>query len=157
MGDESGLAEPPPLPDGALHVTAALIVRAGRVLLARRVRPPELRGLWEFPGGKVERGEAPRAALARELVEELDVVVRVGDFVARSVDSARARALVLDAYLCLALRGEPRPLPGDGTHDATRWVDGVELADLVREGALAPLDVPLADALGPVLAGPSAG
>jgi 8-oxo-dGTP diphosphatase len=135
---------PDPVPSGAVHVTAAIVVQGSRVLVARRVRPPELAGLWEFPGGKVEAGEAPESALARELVEELGCEVRVVAFVARSVDSERARPLVLDAYRCALVSGEPRPDPHDGTHDEVQWVDAAELVALTSGGGLAPLDVPLA-------------
>lgn len=144
--DVGGPGPPDPVPAGAVHVTAAVVVQGGRVLVARRVRPPELAGLWEFPGGKVEAGEAPEVALARELVEELGCEVRVQAFVARSTDSTRARPLVLDAYRCALVSGEPRPDPLDGTHDRVSWVDGAELAALTDGGALAPLDVPLAAA-----------
>ena len=137
------VAAPAP-PAGALHVTAALVVEGGRVLVARRLRPVALAGLWEFPGGKVEPGESPRCALARELVEELGLEVEVGAFIARSVDAARP--LVLDAYRCARLAGDPRPSPLDATHDAVRWVDAAELGALSAAGALAPLDVPLAAA-----------
>ena len=49
-----------------------------RFLAAQRAYPAQLRGQWEFPGGKVEPGEVPQAALARELREELDIVVKIG-------------------------------------------------------------------------------
>lgn len=52
-------------------VVAGAIVRGCTVLVAQRVRPPELAGRWELPGGKVAAGETERAALARELAEEL--------------------------------------------------------------------------------------
>ncbi|MEZ6017338.1 MAG: NUDIX domain-containing protein [Planctomycetota bacterium] len=164
MSQRADLNAAPAVPAGALHVTAALVLRGRRTLIARRVRPDALRGLWEFPGGKVEPGEAPEAALARELQEELGLAVTVHGFVARSTDAARP--LVLDAYHCTydcavpgqstdALHGTaaerpfddaPRPNPIDGTHDAARWVEPDELAALAAEGALAPLDVPLARA-----------
>ena len=48
----------------------------GRLLAARRTAPPQFAGMWEFPGGKVEPGEAPEAALHRELQEELGIGVR---------------------------------------------------------------------------------
>ena len=74
---------PPDRPTGlqppATHVVAGVITDArGRVLLARRAEGSELAGLWEFPGGKVEPGESPEAALARELDEELGIEVDVG-------------------------------------------------------------------------------
>jgi 8-oxo-dGTP diphosphatase len=58
-----------------LVVAAALIDPQGRVLIAQRPLHKQLGGLWEFPGGKVEPGERPEAALVRELKEELDVIV----------------------------------------------------------------------------------
>ena len=62
-------------------VAAAIIVVAGRVLITQRKRGSHLEGLWEFPGGKVEDGEDPKAALARELREELGIEALVGDIV----------------------------------------------------------------------------
>lgn len=62
---------------GLTRVAAAVVVRAdGRVLLAQRPAGKAYAGYWEFPGGKLEPGESPRDALARELVEELGIVVR---------------------------------------------------------------------------------
>ena len=56
-----------------LLVVGAAVVRDGRVLACRRTAPPAAAGRWEFPGGKVEPGESPDAALVRELHEELGV------------------------------------------------------------------------------------
>ena len=100
-------------------VVAALIERGGEVLVARRKEEGERAGLWEFPGGKVEPGEGERAALARELREELGVRVQVGELYARlehiypdlQVELALYRATLHD-------REEPRPL----TADELRWV-----------------------------------
>jgi 8-oxo-dGTP diphosphatase len=58
-----------------LVAAAALIDPSGRVLITQRPQHKELGGLWEFPGGKVEQGEAPETALVRELKEELDLTV----------------------------------------------------------------------------------
>jgi 8-oxo-dGTP diphosphatase len=60
-------------------VAAGILIEAGKVLLSRRKKGTHLAGLWEFPGGKVEAGEDPRAALQRELVEELGITTRVGE------------------------------------------------------------------------------
>ncbi len=62
-------------------VAAGIVIERGRVLLSRRKQGAHLAGLWEFPGGKVEAGEDPRAALARELEEELGIATRIGEIV----------------------------------------------------------------------------
>ena len=62
-------------------VAAGIVIESGRVLLSRRKSGTHLEGLWEFPGGKVEAGEDPRAALARELEEELGIATTVGEII----------------------------------------------------------------------------
>lgn len=59
-------------------VVAGAVFRGASVLVAQRLRPPELAGRWELPGGKVAAGESESAALARELAEELGIDVTVG-------------------------------------------------------------------------------
>jgi 8-oxo-dGTP diphosphatase len=125
-----------------IEVAAAVVCRGDRVLVARRARPAELAGLWEFPGGKLEPGESGEAALARELVEELDLAVEVGDVLGRSErvpPGGGAPDLGLTAYAARPLDGAAEPRPVDGTHDELRWVTAAELPEL----DLAPLDVPL--------------
>lgn len=103
------------------EVVAAAIVVDGRLLLAQRTRPPELAGQWELPGGKVEPGETPAEALAREIREELAVEVvgaqRIG------VDVPLRDGLVLRAYLTSLVSGTPSALD----HAALKWVDAREL------------------------------
>ena len=60
-------------------VAAGILIEGGKVLLARRKEGTHLAGLWEFPGGKAESGEDPRAALRRELEEELGITARIGE------------------------------------------------------------------------------
>lgn len=86
----------------------------GRVLLARRSAGRELAGLWEFPGGKVEPGEAPEAALARELGEELGIEVDVGDALMVVPHQTPSRLLRLDVRRIRAWRGKPRGCEGQG-------------------------------------------
>ena len=62
-------------------VAAGIVVEDGKVLLSRRKKGSHLAGLWEFPGGKAEAGEDPRAALRRELEEELGITTRIGEIV----------------------------------------------------------------------------
>jgi len=91
-------------------VAAVLRDGQGRVLLARRLPGGPHGGLWEFPGGKVEPGEMPEEALARELVEELGIQVTVGDEVL-AVDHAYPHLrLRLIAYACTLRAGTPATL-----------------------------------------------
>jgi 8-oxo-dGTP diphosphatase len=62
-------------------VAAGILIEDGKVLLSRRKQGSHLAGLWEFPGGKAEAGEDPRAALRRELEEELGITTRIGEIV----------------------------------------------------------------------------
>ena len=62
-------------------VAAGIVIEHGKVLLSRRKKGSHLAGLWEFPGGKAEAGEDPRAALRRELEEELGIRTRIGEIV----------------------------------------------------------------------------
>lgn len=114
-------------------VVAAVLVddleRPTRVLAARRSRPPALAGRWELPGGKVEPGEAPLAALGRELDEELGVAVRVGLELVCGDGPAwpLTRGLVLRTWWCEVLAGTPQI--GEA-HDALRWVGAHDIAHL---------------------------
>ena len=65
------------------RVAAALIVRGRKLLICQRTRHQTMPLKWEFPGGKIERGEHPTEALRRELEEELGIVAQIGDEVAR--------------------------------------------------------------------------
>ena len=91
------------------------------LLVARRSAPEKLAGMWEFPGGKVESGEQPEAALARELFEELGIDVRLGPELPAEAPQGwplndRASMRV---WLAEVARGEARPLED---HDELRWV-----------------------------------
>jgi 8-oxo-dGTP diphosphatase len=105
---------PPAAPDtkaGArtrIHVVAgALADRHGRILIARRPEGVHQGGLWEFPGGKLEPGEQPDAALVRELLEELDVEPRVWRPLIRVAHDYEDRQILLDVYLVDAYSGVP--------------------------------------------------
>ncbi len=66
-------------------VTAAIIVKDGKVLIAKRKPTDKLPDKWEFPGGKIEPDETPRDCLAREMKEEFGITVSVGEFLGESV------------------------------------------------------------------------
>jgi 8-oxo-dGTP diphosphatase len=106
-------------------VVGAVIVSGGRVLAARRTRPPDLAGSWEFPGGKVEPGEDPPAALAREIREELGAGIAVGEEVVGDAGPWRISGrYVLRLYVAIVTDGELRP---GLDHDLLRWLAADEL------------------------------
>jgi 8-oxo-dGTP diphosphatase len=137
-----------PEPPRRLHVVGAAIVEGGRVFLARRGPAMSMPGKWEFPGGKVEDGEAPEAALVREVAEELGIEIEVGRFLGRGEAEHAGRRIVLDVWLARRLAGEP----ASREHDAVGWFGAGELAGLDWPEADLPLLAPLALALGSVSA-----
>ena len=92
-----------------VRVVAAVIRRDGRILVTRRHGHAERGGQWEFPGGKIEPGEAEPAALEREIREELDCGVAVGPLLARTTHRYPDLEVELAFYACTLLPGaEPR-------------------------------------------------
>ncbi|MGH8963459.1 MAG: (deoxy)nucleoside triphosphate pyrophosphohydrolase [Jatrophihabitantaceae bacterium] len=124
-----------------LVVVGAAIVRSGRLLAARRSAPADLSGRWEFPGGKVEVGEAGEAAVVRECREELGVAVTVGRLLA---EAPIRPGLVLRVYLAGLVSGEPQPLQD---HDELRWLAEHELGSV----NWLPADLPLLASVRPYL------
>jgi 8-oxo-dGTP diphosphatase len=105
-------------------VVGAAIVRGGRVLAARRTAPASAAGRWEFPGGKVERGETDAASLVREVDEELGVAIRVDRWLAgeQPIGEHHLLRVALASLVC----GEPTPTE----HDRVRWLAADELEDV---------------------------
>lgn len=123
-----------------MHVVAGVIADArGRILLARRTRGRELAGLWEFPGGKVEAGESPGQALARELREELGIEAVPGAPLIAVPHRTPHRRLRLDVYRLASFRGLPRGLDGQ----ALAWVP----PDRLARYPMPPADRPVVAAL----------
>jgi 8-oxo-dGTP diphosphatase len=122
----------PPVP-----VVCAIIVRNGLVMLAQRPPGKKLSGLWEFPGGKVERGEDPEAALHRELREELGCEVRITKKLPPFVHSYEWGSIELIPFLCELKPDSPEPHPHE--HTGLAWLESVKLASY----PLAPADVPV--------------
>ena len=115
-------------------VAVALVDSDGRVLVQQRPADKDMAGLWEFPGGKIDRGETPELALVRELKEELGIDTEQACLAPAAFASAPLgeRHLLLLLYVCRKWRGIPQPLEGG----ALRWV---------RPVALHGLDMPPAD------------
>jgi 8-oxo-dGTP diphosphatase len=127
-----------------LVVAAALVVADGRVLLQQRAPDRSMAGLWEFPGGKVEKGELPEAALARELLEELGIETEHASLVPTAFASAGLgdRHMLLLLYICREWRGDPQPLDASGL----QWVRPADMHGLPMPPADKPL-IALLDAL----------
>ncbi|HEX8302605.1 MAG TPA: (deoxy)nucleoside triphosphate pyrophosphohydrolase [Sphingomonas sp.] len=127
-----------------LVVAAALIHRDGRVLVQQRPLGKPMAGLWEFPGGKVEPGEFPEAALARELAEELGIGLDTSRLVPLTFASEAldGRHLVLLLYTLREWSGIPEPRHAT----ALRWAKPAELRLLEMPPADLPF-IPILDAL----------
>lgn len=130
--------------DSLLVVAAALIDRDGRVLVQQRPEGKALAGLWEFPGGKVEPGETPEAALVRELAEELGIATESACLApaAFASEPLSGRHMILLLYVCRKWRGTPEAREAAGL----RWVRPVDLHALPMPPADKPL-IGLLDAL----------
>jgi len=120
-----------------LVAAAALIDADGRILLARRPEGKKMAGMWEFPGGKMEPGETPEAALSRELREELGITASPYDFAPFVFASHPYEGfhLLMPVFLCRRWRGTPTPREGQ----ALAWVE----PDRLAEYPMPPADRPL--------------
>lgn len=128
-----------------LVVAAALIDVDGRVLIAKRPQGKQLAGLWEFPGGKVDPGERPEAALIRELKEELGIDVNaacLAPFVFAS-HGYESFHLLMPLFLCRRWSGTVVARE----HAALAWVKPNKLSDYPMPPADAPLVAYLRDFL----------
>ena len=106
-------------------VVAAALIDGDRLLVAQRSHPAALAGQWEFPGGKVERGETARAALVRECSEELGCRVMIEQEIGRQSLDDGALFILYQASLA---PGSPDPAALE--HRQIRWADAAELAQL---------------------------
>ena len=117
--------------DAVLIVVAGVVLRRDRLMICRR-RPGASNGLkWEFPGGKIEPGESPEEALARELMEELDVGVRVGRIADAVFFRYPERDVLALFYRCEITAGEPSAVDCD----AIAWVKPGDLGQYDFAGA----------------------
>lgn len=128
----------PTAPAKLLLVAAVALIDAdGRVLLAQRPEGKSMAGLWEFPGGKVEAGETPEAALIREIREELGIILRAPciaplTFASHSYETFH---LLMPLFVCRRWEGDIDPREGQ----TLAWVR----SNALRDYAMPPADLPL--------------
>jgi len=122
-----------------IKVTAALIIDSGKVLIAKRKPTARLGGMWEFPGGKIENGESPKSCLARELREEFEIDVVVGEHVGTSVWEYDFGTIELMAFKARIVAGDMKL----NDHAEVEWVDAEDLDGY----DFAPADVPFVEML----------
>jgi 8-oxo-dGTP diphosphatase len=129
-----------------LVVAAALLDVDSRVLIAQRPQGKALAGLWEFPGGKVEPGEQPEAALIRELEEELSITVEEPCLAPLTFASHTYADfhLLMPLYVCRRWNGLVTPREAA----ALKWVHPTRLRDFPMPPADAPLIPALIDLVG---------
>lgn len=122
-----------------INVVGAVVVKDGTILCAQRGPSGSLAGLWEFPGGKIEPGETPQQALAREIDEELRCRVEVGTRVAETTHEYDFGIVTLTTFRCDLIAGTPQLTE----HADVRWLAPSELDSL----DWAPADIPAVSVL----------
>ena len=120
-----------------VFVVAGAIIKDGYVFAAQRGNKGETKFKWEFPGGKIEPGETPQEALARELQEELKIKVKVYERITNIVDEYPTQILHIDTYRCELLEGTPTLTE----HINMAWSNKDELDQL----EFSPADAPTLD------------
>ena len=109
-----------------IPVVTGLIRKGEKVLVGQRPVGHSLAGQWEFPGGKIEKGESPEQALARELDEELSIQADVGALMLASTHSYGETGIIILFYEVQFWKGEPKAVH----HMELRWIFPSELPSL---------------------------
>ncbi len=125
----------------SIPVVCAILRRGDLILLAQRPEGKHLALKWEFPGGKVEPGEDPRAAMVRELREELGCEIEIEAVLPRSSHTYERGTVEMIPFVCRLTSASTEPHPHE--HSALTWVRMAELATY----DLAPADWPVVEAL----------
>ena len=119
-----------------IKVVAAILQKEDKILIARKKEGKPLAGYFEFPGGKIEKGETPEESLARELMEEMNIKIDVKEYVGESIyDYGNGKVIELLGYTAEIIEGDIVLTD----HDEYRWVTLEE----VRNYNIAPADIPL--------------
>ncbi len=122
-----------------IKVTAAILEKDGKIIIAQRKINDHLSGMWEFPGGKIEPGETPEQCLGRELMEEFDIDVNIGEYLGSNIHHYDHISIELMAYRASWVSG----IITMNDHNAYRWVT-IEQLDTFD---FAPADIPFVDML----------
>ena len=122
-----------------IKVVCGLIYLDGKILICRRSSKKPMPGFWEFPGGKIEKGELPEESLIRELDEELGMKVEVLDHFKTVIHPYDTFTIELNAYKCKFIQANYNM----SDHDSYLWINIQELSNYM----LAPADIPIANEL----------
>ena len=122
-----------------IRVTAAIIQKDNKILIAQRRKDKNLGLKWEFPGGKIDKNETPEECLSRELKEEFGIKTKVGKFITNSIYKYPNIEIDLMAYYVEYLDGEFKLID----HERIEWVS----KDNLKEFDFAEADIPIIDKL----------
>ena len=123
-----------------IKVVAAILRDSDKILIARKAKGKPLEGFWEFPGGKIEFGETPEESLVRELMEEMDIKVKVNEYIGESIyDYGNGKVISLLGYSAEIVEGDIKLTD----HDRYEWVTLEE----INKYDIAPADIPLIEKL----------
>lgn len=122
-----------------IHVVGAVILENGKILCAQRGPSKSLAFKWEFPGGKIEVSESPQQALMREINEEMQCEIEIGEQIDHTIYEYDFGIVHLTTFLCKLKEGEPALTE----HVAIKWLSPKELFSL----DWAPADIPTIEKL----------
>lgn len=122
-----------------LYVVAAVIVENNKIFSAQRPNKGEVGLKWEFPGGKIEPGEKEQDALKREIIEEFDTTLKIGNKITTISHQYKDFKIIMSAYLCSILNGNLLLKE----HIDSKWLT----RDNIKNVDWAPADIPIVDEL----------
>lgn len=120
-----------------INVVAGILKDKDKIMIARKREGKPLAGMWEFPGGKIEKEETPEESLVRELMEEMKIKVKVLDYVDESIYDYGDKVVSLKGYVAEIEEGQITL----SDHDKYEWVNPTEAYSY----KIAPADIPLLD------------
>jgi 8-oxo-dGTP diphosphatase len=118
-----------------IQVVCAIIEKGGKFLAARKATGLANEGLWEFPGGKINKGESPEQALIREIKEEIDIEIKIQKCLSPVIYRYPEKSIQLIPFICTFTEGSPKALE----HEQIVFVNDAEALKL----DWAPADIPV--------------